>query len=221
MSDFKHIPCIFPGHGGYVDGTYVTKPSKMHTFEDGLTVEEGVINRQICRKVGKYLNSVGFPYIYIDTELDTPLKTKTEIAERYQSTIGNCFLLDIHNNAGGGTGSEVYTSPGDTASDPISTAIYKEVDKIKDWEVRPDYQDGDPDKEAKFYVLMNTYLPSVLFEGGFMDTRSDAEFITSDGGQNKLALAIANGILSINGRNLINATTKKTSTKRSKNGKQS
>lgn len=201
--NYKHIPCIFPGHGGYLNGEYVTKPGKMHTFEDGLTIEEGVVNRQICSKISQYLSSVGFPYVYIDTELDTPLDAKTQIAERYNSTIGNFFLLDVHNNAGGGTGSEVYTSPGATDSDPIATEIYKQVDKIKNWNTRPGLGDGDPDKEAKFYVLMNTYLPSVLFEGGFMDTRKDAEFITSDSGQCKLAKAIANGILKMNNCKLL------------------
>lgn len=210
MSNFKYIPCIFPGHGGYINGTYVTKPSKMHTFDDGLTVEEGVINRQICQKIVSYLNSVGFPYAYPATKLDTPLKAKTQIAERYNSTIGNFFLLDVHNNAGGGTGSEVYTSPGQTESDPIATDIYNGISKSmgKQWEMRNGRGDGDPDKEAKFYVLMNTYLPSVLVECGFMDTRSDAEVITSDKGQDKLALGIANGILNINGCKQIKKSSK-------------
>ena len=210
MSNFKYIPCIFPGHGGYIDGTYVTKPSKMYTFDDGFTVEEGVVNRAICRKLANYLNSVGFPYVYINTEVDTPLDAKTKIAERYNSTVGNFFLLDVHNNAGGGTGSEVYTSPGQTNSDPIATEIYNGIQKSmgKKWEMRDGRGDGDPDKEAKFYVLMNTFLPSVLVECGFMDTRADAKTITNDKGQDNLALGIANGILGINGCKSIKKSSK-------------
>jgi N-acetylmuramoyl-L-alanine amidase len=78
----------------------------------------------------------------------------------------------------------------------------------KKWEMRDGRGDGDPDKEAKFYVLMNTFLPSVLVECGFMDTRADAETITSDKGQDNLALGIANGILGINGRKSIKKSSK-------------
>lgn len=199
MSNFK-IPIIFPGHGGIIDGEYVTAPDKMYIFEDGTTIYEGEVNRLICEQATKFLDKAGVPYVYIDTQLDTPLEAKTKIAERYNSAFGNCFLLDIHNNAGGGTGSEVFTSPGQTESDSIAEYIITQVkqETPKGWKIRKDPRDGDKDKEAKFYVLMQTYLPSVLLECGFMDTKEDADYIMSSKGQKAFGKAIANGILRLN-----------------------
>lgn len=201
MKDLNAIPVIFPGHGGMIGGEYVTAPAKMHEFEDGVTIYEGEVNRSICKYTTLFLKDEGMPSIYIDTELDTSLNNKTLIAERYESQFGNCFLLDVHCNAGGGTGSEIYTSPGQTGSDPIATSIIDYVaDSIgTDWSIRKGLRDGDPDKEEEFYVLMNTYLRSVLLECGFMDTREDAEFLLSKQGQKMIAKGIANGILKYNG----------------------
>lgn len=193
-------PVIFPGHGGEVNGSYISK-HKMHVFEDGTEVREGVINRSICFYMAEFLRKKGFPFFYPDTELDTPLGVKTQIAERYHSTFSNCFLLDVHNNAGGGTGSEVFTSPGQTESDLIATAVYDAISQEmgSSWNMRHDYSDSDPDKESEFYVLMNTFLPSVLVECGFMDTRSDAEFVLSTKGQRRFGRALANAVLGYNG----------------------
>lgn len=201
MDKLKNIPVIFAGHGGIINGEYVTAPDKMYQFDDGFTIYEGEINRKVCKYLSLFLKDESIPHFYLDTELDTELRMKTQIAERLHSRQGNCFLLDIHHNGGGGTGSEVFTSPGDTPSDPIATDVFHGISGSlgKSWEMRDGRGDGDPDKEAKFYVLMNTYLPSLLVECGFMDYRADAEFIVTDEGQKAFAKGIANGILKHNG----------------------
>lgn len=192
------FPIIFAGHGGMINEEYVTAPAKMHTFDDGFTVYEGVANRRICEYVVEELRRVDAPYFYYETPFDSPLETQIQVAENLSDQFGEGFIVDIHNNAGGGTGSEVFTSPGQTSSDPIATNIFNSIkDEIGNgWRMRAEFSpDNDPDKEEEFYMLMKTELSAVLIECGFMDTREDAEFIASSNGQCKFGRAIANGIL--------------------------
>lgn len=192
------FPIIFAGHGGMINEEYVTAPGKMYEFEDGFTIYEGVVNRKICEHVVNELQCVEAPHFYYDTPFDSPLETQLQIAEHLSDEFGEGFVIDIHNNAGGGSGSEIYTSPGQTASDPIATNIFNAIKEEmgSGWRMRAEYNpDNDPDKEEEFYMLMETHLPSVLIECGFMDTRSDAELITSNNGQRKFGRAIAKGIL--------------------------
>ena len=84
--------------------------------------------------------------------------------------ISNSRYLSIHSNAGGGHGSEIYTSPGNTKSDAIATIFGKEfIKEFPKRKLRTDYSDGDLDKERRFYVLTKTKMPAVLTENFFMD----------------------------------------------------
>ncbi len=42
---------------------------------------------------------------------------------------------------------------------------------------RSDYSEGDPDKEANFYVLKHTIMPAVLTENFFMDAERECRQI--------------------------------------------
>lgn len=48
---------------------------------------------------------------------------------------------------------------------------------------RKDTSDGDPDKEANFYVLVRTKCAAVLTENLFMDNKADVAFLTSEEGK--------------------------------------
>jgi N-acetylmuramoyl-L-alanine amidase len=47
--------------------------------------------------------------------------------------------------------------------------------------------DGDPDREANFYILRKTACPAVLTENFFMDTERDCHFIMSEAGRQAVA----------------------------------
>lgn len=49
-------------------------------------------------------------------------------------------------------------------------------------------------KQANFTVLINTWMPAVLVEGGFMSNTEDMELIQKSSYWNKIALGIARGI---------------------------
>ncbi len=51
-------------------------------------------------------------------------------------------------------------------------------------------------KQAPFWVLHRTSMPSVLTELGFLSNKPEGEYLNSDEGQNQMAKALANAILS-------------------------
>jgi len=51
-------------------------------------------------------------------------------------------------------------------------------------------------KQAGFWVLHNTYMPSILVETGFLTNKSEGAYLNSKKGQEAMAEAIKNGVLS-------------------------
>jgi N-acetylmuramoyl-L-alanine amidase len=61
--------------------------------------------------------------------------------------------------------------------------------------MRIDENDGDPDKEADFYLLKNTKCPAVLTENLFMDTWEDCKILLSKEGKDRIIDLHVKGIL--------------------------
>lgn len=61
--------------------------------------------------------------------------------------------------------------------------------------MRTDYSDGDPDYEARFYILMHTKCPAVLTESFFQDNKTDVDFLNSEDGKKHLTALHVNGII--------------------------
>jgi N-acetylmuramoyl-L-alanine amidase len=59
---------------------------------------------------------------------------------------------------------------------------------------RGDWGDGDADYEAGFYVLKNTASAAVLGEVGFFTNITDARFLDSSEGQQRIARAYLQGV---------------------------
>jgi len=116
---------------------------------------------------------------YIDvcpTELDIDLNTRCNVINNYCDEFGknNCLLISLHMNAGKGTGFEIWTSPGATKSDIYATMFMKDFGKeFPGIKLRPDYCDGDVDKESPFYILVNSKCPAILPEWLFYDNYND------------------------------------------------
>lgn len=197
MGKSNYLWLLDAGHGGLTkEGKYTTSPAKMHTFSDGLTIYEGVINRKISELVYKALEAkqIDFALVYDDIE-DTPLSQRTMTADNVFRKDKRAVYLSIHSNAGGGSGIEVFTSPGQTKSDKIAN-IFCEIYKkhFPDFPFRADKSDGDADKEADFYVLRKTDCPALLVENFFFDNRKDAELLASAAGQKQIADCILEAI---------------------------
>ncbi|OAB78802.1 N-acetylmuramoyl-L-alanine amidase [Cochleicola gelatinilyticus] len=160
------------GHGALINGQYQT-PGKRKNWSNGSVIYEGEFNRAIVNGIIQELTFSNINYVNIAPEYwDVSLKTRVNRANKYSSR--NSFYLSIHSNAGGGTGSEIFTSPGNTKSDKIATIFGHEyIAEFPDRKFRPDFSDGDLDKEQRFYVLTKTKMPAILTENFFMDNREE------------------------------------------------
>lgn len=174
------------GHGKETAG------KRSPVWPDGSQLFEWEFGRDIVRRIAEQLNADWIPYcILVPEETDISLGERCRRANTiYTETGGDCFLLSIHANAGGGTGWEVYTSPGGTKADAIATVFAEEAQRVfapDGWRMRFDYADGDPDKEAAFYIIKHTSCPAILTENFFMDTEKDCRFIMSEDGRERIA----------------------------------
>ena len=156
------------GHGSLINGTYQT-PGKRVDWADKGIIYEGEFNRAIVNGIIEQLTFLKIPYVNIAAEYrDVRLVTRVKRANKYPAI--SSFYLSVHSNAGGGHGSEIFTSPGDTKSDKIATIFGEEYQKeFPDRKLRTDFSDGDLDKERRFYVLTKTKMPAILTENFFMD----------------------------------------------------
>lgn len=181
------IVLIDNGHGGLINGTYAT-PGKRKDWGDRGIIYEGEFNRAIVAGIIEQLTKLEIPYVNIAPEYrDVRLETRVKRANEYP--VGSSFYLSIHSNAGGGHGSEIFTSPGKTKSDKIATVFGEEYQKeFPNRKLRTDFSDGDLDKERRFFVLTNTRMPAILTENFFMDNFEEfRDILNTRKGRQKIA----------------------------------
>lgn len=187
MSNYKWL--LDEGHGGLLNGHYVTAPKKMFKFPDGLTIYEGVINREIGSRLAGLLQKANIDFDFISDEVDDlSLTVRVQRADNRFQKDKRCIFLSVHSNAGGGSGFEIFTSKGQTKSDKIAQ-IFCEVYKrsFPEYPFRSDQSDGDFDKEENFFLLRKTDCPALLVENLFFDNRKEAEYLLSEKGQQEIA----------------------------------
>ena len=165
------------GHGGLINGEYQTKGKRSPKWQNGTQLFEGEFNRAIVNGIVEKLVQLKIPYVHVSPEYrDVSLKTRVNRANKFNAN--NKFYLSVHANAGGGKGSEFYTSIGNTKSDKIATIFGEEYQKeFPNKHLRTDYSDGDLDKEQHFYVLTKTNMPAILTENFFMDNEEECKKI--------------------------------------------
>lgn len=199
LEESNYLWLLDAGHGGITkDGHYMTAPAKMHTFPD-FTIYEGVINRAITALVEKQLIALRIDYGVLAHPIeDTPLSQRVAKADAAYAKDKRCIYLSIHSNAGGGSGFEIFTSPGQSKSDKIANIFFEVYQKcFPSFPFRSDKSDGDADKEADFYVLRKTDCPALLVENLFFDNLKEAEFLISPLGQQAIADCIVSAITEV------------------------
>lgn len=116
----------------------------------------------------------------------------------YANGIGAMAFISIHANAAeskAAHGFEVFTSPGETGADFIASSIFTHIHRaFPELRARTDYDDGDPDKEANFFVLRNTQMPAVLVELAFITNFSEEILLGDPRWQAKYAATIMGAI---------------------------
>jgi N-acetylmuramoyl-L-alanine amidase len=201
-----YIPIIDAGHGGIDENGNYKTAGKRYKFLNYLvngepfTVYEGDVNRKIANKLIGLLKVNGINYYYINQNNEIPdisLPDRVKMANDFYTTNKNSYILSIHCNTAGdeneGNGSiakgfEIFTSRGQNQSDELATIAAKWYKKdFPDSKFRQEMEDGDPDKEANFFVLRNTNCPAFLIENLFYDNLEEAKFLASDEGQTRIA----------------------------------
>lgn len=198
---------IDPGHGGIINGKYDTAPEKMWEYEN-FTFYEGVFNRAMALRVSSILLDKGISHAFTtDSNLDISLNVRMNKAKTFKDKFPhkNVLFLSLHANAAPtekgksnkAKGIEVFTLRGKSNSDEIATYIFHSLEKIG-WRMRKDTTDGDPDKEAGFYVLRKGEeigIDSVLIEYGFFTNEEEAKLMMEPEIQKQLSILTVEGIL--------------------------
>ena len=163
------------GHGGSDSGAVKYIIEKEYTLK-------------VAKLVAEYLKARGVEYKLSRTaDVDTDMNSKVKMCNDYKPDL----VIDIHFNAGGGKGFEVYRYSGGGTSLTLANNINAEVKKIMSSRgVRTKLGSNGKDY---FAIIRDTNAPAVLLEGGFVDSKSDANFIKAN--YKKLAEAYAKGIL--------------------------
>ena len=165
-------------------------PGKCSPVWDFGQLFEWEFTRDVVRRIILKCYHTGIRAVRLVPEtFDVPLDERCKRANLwYDRCDGNCVVVSIHANAGGGTGFEVFTSPGQTKADPIATKLIEQLQKdFPEIKMRKDMADGDPDKEAGFYILKHTKAPAILAENLFMDTERDCRLLMDEDFRDKLA----------------------------------
>jgi N-acetylmuramoyl-L-alanine amidase len=171
------------GHGGIdpITDKYVT-PGKRSPEEMGEPqIFEGVYNLQIVNAIAELMrgdSTFGRPYLTRTNYDDTSIGLRNAFIKKINRSQYRPVVISVHLNAGGGTGFEVFTSPGKTSSDTLAECFCDAfVAAFPDKKLRTDMSDGDRDKEANFGILTGHPFPAVLTENFFMDNASDLELL--------------------------------------------
>lgn len=169
-------PIIVAGHAGMVNGYYETPGKRSDNGPKGIFYE-GAGNRWMKWRIKEDLDRRGVPYYDGNpADEDTSLLKRVNLTNRIYRDEWDVYALELHHNAGGGIGTEGFTTPGETRSDPISEMFLLAIENaFPERRMRFDKSDGDRDKEKRFYYIRNTFCPAFLLEWAFMDHPDDYE----------------------------------------------
>jgi N-acetylmuramoyl-L-alanine amidase len=192
----KYIWIIDAGHGGMIDGKYVTPGKRSPKVPPG--VYEGVVNRQISKYLYELLidNDIDCVLLVPENE-DVSLGERVRRANKIHKETHRCRYVSIHCNAAG-NGNEWNMANGiDTFYDKNSSGSRNMAKTIQDRLIEFTKRRDRGIKQANFYVLRSTLMPAVLCECGFMTNYEEAVLLSTDEYQKLVAHSILEGIFDI------------------------
>ena len=104
------------------------------------------------------------------------------------------LALDIHNNAGGGDGAEVFHHYNGGTSKTLANNILVEVVAIGQNSRGAKIKTNSSGKDA-FVFIRDTAAPAVIVECAFVDNKKDIQIIDTNEEQIAMGVAIAKGVL--------------------------
>jgi len=197
----KWIFLLDPGHGGMINGKYVTAGKRSPIFPDGSCLYEGVNNRDNVKRILAQAHKIGLQAIdIVNSESDITLGERVRRANLHGR---KAVYISIHSDAAGdgvkwhpAKGITVFTSIGQTTSDKFADIVFKKLrSHLPTMNMRECNVDGDHDKEADFFVLKHTIMPAILLELGFHTNQAEATYIQTEDFKTKMVQAIVDSMV--------------------------
>ena len=166
------------GHGGYDSGT----------------VGNGFKEKDLTLSIGKYCNERLKQYgietkISRTTDCDSSIKSKVAASNAFKANV----CMDIHINAGGGDGSEVYYSHVSPNGKKLAQSIVDATLAIRQ-NTRGIKVRLDKDGTDYYGMIRETDAPAVLVECAFIDNATDIQIINTEAKRKAFGYAIADGV---------------------------
>lgn len=177
---------ISVGHGGADSGTVGIN-----------SIKEKDVNLVISLECAKVLQRHGINVAMSRTK-DENDKTKVKECNAFNPDLA----VDIHNNAGGGDGCEVYHYSKGGTSLTLAKNVVTEISAIGQ-NLRlgtSGKKDGLKYKKnalgGEYYAFIRqTKAPAIIVECAFLDNKADVQIIDTEAEQKKFGVAVAKGIL--------------------------
>ena len=183
----KKVVILDPGHGGPDPGAVARDDTK-----------EADLSLEYSKEIGSLLGTLSREIQVVYTHMGSGASLSGRV--KMSNDLGAAIFVSVHCNAAETTeahGFEVFTSRGQTGADRVATMIYKLVQHELPDQFRPrvDWTDGDPDREANFYVLRNTRARAVLIELGFITNDHDRALLKTESIRRRWCEAVTRAIL--------------------------
>lgn len=167
------------GHGGSDPGAVA----------NGL--RESDLNLEVGKACYNYLKARGVE-VKISRTTDKAVEVEQRIKEANKFNAD--FALDIHHNAGGGDGAEVYHTKNGGKGKTLAENILAEMKKIGQ-NSRGTKTRLNSNGQDYFGFIRQTKCPAVLVECAFVDNKTDVKIVDTKAEQKKMGEAIAKGVL--------------------------
>ncbi|MGG7213295.1 N-acetylmuramoyl-L-alanine amidase [Clostridium nigeriense] len=202
VTSSKKLIVIDPGHnyGGDSGALYV---------HNGVTYNETVLNMEVALKLKQELVSRGFEVVMTREESDRDNKpVKESLAERVKiaNDLNADLFVSIHHNSNPNSlanGVEVYYSSAEPLAgtnniqngltSKINTSKLLAQNMVNNIASQLGYYNRGA-KDEEFYVVKNTFMPSVLVECGFISNPTEAQKLANQDNQLKFAKVLADQI---------------------------
>jgi N-acetylmuramoyl-L-alanine amidase len=107
---------------------------------------------------------------------------------------GPDLAVDIHNNAGGGDGAEVFYHYGGGKSKTLAENVLAEIVKVGQNSRGAKTRKNSSGKDY-YGFIRETSCPAVIVECAFVDNATDRQIVATEGKRRAMGVAIAKGIL--------------------------
>ena len=124
------------------------------------------------------------------TDENDPLSEEIKECNAYAPDLA----VEIHNNAGGGDGAEVFHHHGGGKGKTLAENILAEIVKLGQNSRGTKIRKNSSGKDY-YGFIRETSAPAVIVECAFVDNASDLKILATEGDRQKMGVAIAKGVL--------------------------